>query len=59
VGPVRDHYRVPIDECYRLVGILRTNWRGLAGGAEVWQEIGRFFADLKERSGTGRVTSDV
>jgi hypothetical protein len=50
VGPARDHYRVPIDVCYKLVGTLRSHWRGLSGGTEVWEEIGRFFADLKERS---------
>ena len=46
LGPAREHYRAPIDACYRLVGLIRTSWRGLSGGAEVWQEISRFFADL-------------
>jgi hypothetical protein len=50
VGPVREYYRAPIDECYKLVGIIRTRWRGLSGGTEVWGEIQRFFSDLKERS---------
>jgi hypothetical protein len=47
----REYYLVPIDECYRLVGLIRTYWRGLSGGAEVWEEIGKFFAELKEKSG--------
>jgi len=47
----RDCYRVGIDECFRLVGLIRTHWRGLSGGTEVWEAIGRFFADLKDRSG--------
>ena len=51
VGEARDYYRVPIDECYKLVGLIRANWRGLSGGAEVWAEIGRFFTRLKESSG--------
>jgi hypothetical protein len=50
VGSAREYYRVPIDECYKLVGLIRTNWRGLSGGAEVWEAIGRFFAGLRERS---------
>jgi hypothetical protein len=50
VGDARDHYRVGIDECYKLVGLIRAHWRGLSGGAEVWNEIGRFFATLKERA---------
>jgi hypothetical protein len=46
----REYYRVPIDECYRLIGLIRANWRGLSGGAEVWREIRRFFAELRQRS---------
>jgi hypothetical protein len=42
-----EYYIAPIDECYKLVGIIRTNWRGLSGGTEVWTEIGRFFSDLR------------
>jgi len=45
-----DHFIVPIDECYRLVGLIRTHWHGLSGGAEMWEVIGKFFAELKERS---------
>jgi hypothetical protein len=50
VGEARDCYRVGVDECYRLVGLIRAHWRGLSGGAEVWGEIARFFAELRERS---------
>jgi len=46
----RDYYLVPMDECYRLVGIVRTSWRGLTGGQEVWQDIRQFFAELRARS---------
>lgn len=50
VGPLREYSRVPIDECFKLVGLIRTHWRGLSGGTEVWKEIARFSASLKERS---------
>jgi hypothetical protein len=50
LGNVPEHYRVGVDACYALVGLVRTHWRGLSGGAAVWTEIGRFFASLKERS---------
>jgi hypothetical protein len=50
VADAREYFRVPIDECYRLVGLIRTHWRGLAGGAAVWDEIGQFFNRLKLRS---------
>lgn len=45
-----EYYIVPIDACYRLVGLIRVHWRGLSGGTEVWQEIGNFFADLRRRA---------
>ncbi len=50
VGERREYYLVPIDECYKLVGLIRAHWRGLSGGVEVWDEIGKFFARLKEAS---------
>jgi uncharacterized protein DUF5947 len=45
-----EYYIVPIDACYKLVGLIRIHWRGLSGGTEVWQEIGNFFADLRSRA---------
>lgn len=50
LGTACDCYRVGIDVCYHLVGLIRTHWRGLSGGPAVWDEIGRFFAGLRERS---------
>jgi hypothetical protein len=45
-----EYYIAPIDDCYRLVGLIRANWKGLSGGSEVWVEIGRFFSDLRSRA---------
>ena len=57
VRGVREYFLVPMDECYSLVGLIRTRWRGLSGGREVWEEIERFFDELRERSKTvGRET---
>jgi hypothetical protein len=42
----RRQWLVPIDDCYRLVAVIRTRWRGFTGGREVWQELERFFEDL-------------
>ncbi len=50
VGTTRDYYIVPIDECYKLVGLICTHWSGLSGGTEVWREIKQFYINLKERS---------
>jgi len=49
-----NYYLAPIDECYRLVGLIRSKWRGFSGGTEVWQAIGNFFLALKERAVPGR-----
>lgn len=46
----RQHFVVPIEDCYALVGLIRTRWRGLTGGKEVWEEIERFFERLESRS---------
>ncbi|MCG3163717.1 MAG: hypothetical protein JMDDDDMK_05162 [Acidobacteria bacterium] len=45
-----EYYVAPIDECFRLTGLLRAHWRGLSGGAQVWEEIARFFASLRARA---------
>lgn len=44
------YFRAPIDRCLRLVGIIRTQWRGLSGGQEVWKEIDNFFVQLRQTS---------
>lgn len=46
-------YVVPIDECYRLVGLIRTHWQGFSGGTEVWKQIDDFFASLRRKAGAG------
>jgi Family of unknown function (DUF5947) len=50
-GVKPEYYVVPIDECYKLVGLIRMHWRGLSGGTEVWREVGTFFAGLKVKAG--------
>ncbi|MFY9905561.1 MAG: DUF5947 family protein [Terriglobales bacterium] len=55
VGHVRgvaapEYFVLPIDECYKLVGLIRAHWRGLSGGTEVWREIGNFFEQLKKKA---------
>jgi len=49
-GERREHYLASIDECYRLVGLIRLHWRGVGGGAAVWEAIDRFFGELAGRS---------
>ena len=45
---------VPIDACYELTGLMRANWKGLAGGAQVWARIDDFFNRLAERARSPR-----
>lgn len=48
-GP-HEYYLVPIDECYGLVGIMRSGWKGISGGHEVHNRIRKFFEELKAQS---------
>jgi uncharacterized protein DUF5947 len=43
---------VPIDACYRLVGLVRLRWKGFDGGAEAWDAIDAFFDDARSRART-------
>lgn len=46
----RAHWLVPVDDCYALVGLIRTQWRGMSGGPRVWEAIEEFFTDLRRRA---------
>jgi hypothetical protein len=41
---------VPVDACYRLVGLVRMHWKGFDGGVQAWAAIDAFFAELRERA---------
>jgi len=49
--PINQYFVLPIDQCFKLVGLVRTYWRGLSGGEELWRELERFFAALTARAG--------
>ena len=48
----RQQWIVPMDECFGLVGAIRTHWKGLTGGKDVWQALRGFFEELDRRSRT-------
>lgn len=48
LGGAREHYRVSVDACYHLAGLLRLRWQGLAGGDEVAGAVRRFLDGLTE-----------
>jgi hypothetical protein len=41
-----EHWIVPIDDCYRLVAVVREHWTGMSGGRDVWPAVDGFFARL-------------
>jgi hypothetical protein len=43
----REHWLVPVDRCYALVGAIRRRWRGFGGGPEVWADVDSFFDGLR------------
>jgi Family of unknown function (DUF5947) len=45
----RQAWIVPIDDCFALVGLIRTHWRGFTGGREVWEQLARFYERLDGR----------
>jgi hypothetical protein len=50
IAQAPEYYIAPIDQCYKLVGLIRASWRGFSGGTEVWERINEFFARLREDS---------
>lgn len=59
VGDKRQYFIAPVDECYKLVGLIRMKWHGLSGGSEVWQDIDAFFTSLKDRAAVASVPREV
>lgn len=50
IGAEPVQYRVSIDHCFRLAGLVRTRWTGIGGGPAVAIAITDFFNDLEERT---------
>jgi len=50
VRGARECWIAPVDACYRLVALVRARWQGIAGGDEVWNEIGRFFDGIRAQN---------
>jgi len=48
MGGAHEHFLVPIDDCYQLVALIRTHWKGLAGGPDVQRELAQFFDRMRE-----------
>jgi hypothetical protein len=49
--PMNQYFLLPIDQCFKLVGLVRTHWRGLSGGQELWRALEQYFTALTEPAG--------
>ena len=45
------HAIVPIDECYRLVGLIKSTWQGISGGNAIEDAVPRFFDYVRNKAG--------
>jgi hypothetical protein len=43
----------PIDSCYALVGLIKSRWEGISGGAALTEAVPAFFASLRQRALSG------
>jgi hypothetical protein len=44
------HVIAPIDVCYALTGLIKTQWQGISGGDQVQEAIAEFFDDLRREA---------
>jgi hypothetical protein len=47
---VREHWLVPVDRCYELVGLMWTHWQGFRGGSALWEQVEGFFDRLRDEA---------
>lgn len=40
----------PIDQCYALVGLIKSRWEGISGGSAIETAVPEFFAALRARA---------
>jgi hypothetical protein len=41
---------LPIDQCYALVGLIKSRWQGISGGGAIEEAVPQFFAAIRARS---------
>ena len=47
------HMIVPIDAAYGLVGVVKSSWEGITGGAGVADAVAQYLEDLRARPAVG------
>jgi Family of unknown function (DUF5947) len=43
---------LPIDQCYGLVGLIKSRWEGISGGGAIESAVPEFFAGVRARAVT-------
>jgi hypothetical protein len=41
---------LPIDQCYALVGLIKSRWEGISGGSAIETAVPEFFAGIRARA---------
>jgi hypothetical protein len=49
-GDEHQYAIVPVDQCYRMVGLIKSRWEGISGGRGAEQAIAEFFGGVRERA---------
>jgi hypothetical protein len=45
---------IPIDQCYALVGLIKSRWEGISGGSAIEEAVPEYFAALRARASGNR-----
>ncbi|MEA2265548.1 MAG: hypothetical protein QOE27_1131 [Solirubrobacteraceae bacterium] len=51
MGDEHQYAIAPIDACYRLVGLIKSNWEGISGGTAIEKTVPTFFEELRAKDG--------
>ena len=52
-GDEHQYAIVPVDQCYRMVGLIKSRWEGITGGRGVEDAVGEFFERVRARALVG------
>src|SRR5690606_30085440 len=44
------HWIASVETCFRLVACVRSHWRGVGGGDDVWRALAAFFDGLRHEA---------
>lgn len=48
------HVIAPIDDCYALVGLIKSRWEGISGGSALREAVPEFFEAMRGRAAVAR-----